>query len=82
MKYVIYEMITPEHLQKTVYENYGYRRTVYRNVLEELEVHGVQNTHESLELAIAEITANKNKLKNLQLTILPLFNIDSDGKIR
>lgn len=80
MKYVIYEMIQPEHLQKTVYKGYGHK-TVYRNVLEELDVVGVESTHPTIESAISEIIANKDKLKQLELTILPKIRIAFDGEI-
>lgn len=81
MKYIIYEMITPEHLQKVVQEGYGYTKTRYRNVLEKLDVTGVEAEHQTLELAMAEIMSKKDELKHLQLTILPVVVVSWSGEV-
>ncbi|MCK9544034.1 MAG: hypothetical protein M0R03_18600 [Novosphingobium sp.] len=81
MKYIIYEMITPEHLKKVVPEGYGYTKTLYRNVLEKLDVSGVESEHQTLEMAMAEIVSKKDKLKQLELTILPVVTVSWDGQV-
>lgn len=74
-------MVTPEHLQKTVRDGYD-TKTVYRNVLEKLDVSGVEEEHQSLEMAMAEIVSKKDKLKHLELTILPVVSVSWDGEVR
>ena len=69
-------MITPEHWQKVVQEGYGYTK-----VLEKLDVIGVEAEHQTLEMAMAEIVSKKDKLKHLELTILPVIAISWDGKV-
>lgn len=81
MKYKIYEMIAPEHLEKTVRVGYEVK-TLYRNVLEELDVVGVESEHQTLEMAMNEIIENKDKLKNCELTILPIVKVNWDGEVR
>ena len=81
MKYIIYEMIQPDHLKDIVREGYGYTKTVYRNVLEQLDVDGVESEHQTLELAMAEIVSKKDKLKHLTLTVIPVVTISWDGAI-
>jgi len=81
MKYIIYEMVSPEHLQKTIQEGYGSVKTLYRNVLERIDVSGVESEHETLEMAMAEIVSKKDKLKQMELTILPFISVDWDGEI-
>lgn len=74
-------MITPEHLKKVVPEGYGYTKTLYRNVLEKLDVSGVESEHQTLEMAMAEIVSKKDKLKQLELTILPVVTVSWDGQV-
>lgn len=81
MKYIIYKMVQPSQLREIDTENY-HPRTIYRNVLEELDVSGVEEEHNSMESAIFEINQKKEKLKHLTLTILPVFNINYEGEIR
>lgn len=52
-------MITPEHLQKVVQEGYGYTKTLYRNVLEKLDVSGVEAEHQTLEMAWLKLCQKK-----------------------
>ena len=73
-------MITPEHLQKTVLDGYD-TKTLYRNVLEKIDVSGVEAEHQTLEMAIAEIISKKDKLKHLELTIIPVVTISWDGEV-
>lgn len=82
MKYVIYKMINPSHLKEVEQEGYGYTKTIYRSVLEKLDIPHVEETHTSIESAMAEITAKKNELKHLTLTIIPVIEITWDGEIR
>lgn len=80
MKYIIYEMVQPDCL-KTTETFYHYPKVIDRHVLEELNVHGVQEKHDTMESAIAEINDKKDKLKHLQLTVLPVFTISWDGEV-
>lgn len=80
MKYVIYKLIEIEHLQKIEYIAYE-TRTIKREVLEELNMHDVNGSHDTMESAVAEIHNNADKLKHLSLTILPVFHISWDGEV-
>jgi len=80
MKYIIYSLVQPEHLQKTIPDGYHYKQLV-RSVLEELDETGIESKHDSMEAAVAEITKNAENLKYFKLTILPVINIDYEGKI-
>lgn len=80
MKYTIYEMVRPSILAETEYHGY-YIETVYRDVLEILNVSGVEEEHLTLESAVAEIESKKEVLKGLRLTILPVFEISYNGEI-
>lgn len=81
MKYVIYRMEHPEHLEQVVNIGYGSTRTYRRSVLEELNVDWVNIRHDSFEQAVSEIEKNVDKLKDHELTILPIINIDYLGSI-
>jgi hypothetical protein len=74
MKYTIYEMIQPSHLKEIEPDGY-YQKTIYRDVLQKLDVSGVEEEHPTMECAIAEIHNKKDLLKNLQLTIIPVLSI-------
>lgn len=74
-------MITPEHLQTVMQEGYGYTKTLYRNVLEKLDVSGVEAEHTTMESAIAEIHNKKELLKHLNMTILPVLSVSWDGEV-
>ena len=80
MKYTIYEMIQPEHLKEIKPDGY-YRKTIYRDVLQKLDVYGVEKEHPTMESAIAEIHNKKDLLKHLQLTIIPVLTITWDGEV-
>jgi len=80
MKYIIYELIQPSHLKESVQDGY-YIKTVYRNVLEELDVPKVESKHDSMESALSEINSNKELLKHLTLTVLPILSINWEGDI-
>ena len=80
MKYIIYKLIQPSHLKEIVYENY-FTKTIDRNVLEKLDIRGVKEEHPTMESAIAEIHNKKDLLKNLELTIIPVFSILWDGEV-
>lgn len=81
MKYIIYEMVQPSHLKEVKQEGYGYTKTIYRNVLEEIDYPYVESKHDSFDSAVAEITKNAEKLKNLELTIIPVISISWDAEI-
>jgi predicted transcriptional regulator len=81
MKYTIYQLIQPDHLREIKHTG-RYTETIYREVLEELDIDGVEAEHQTLEMAMSEIVSYKNKLKNLKLTILPVVQINWEGEIR
>jgi hypothetical protein len=54
---------------------------INRSVLEELNIPEVESNHDNFESAIAEIYLKKDKLKNLQLTVIPIITINWDGEI-
>ncbi len=74
MKYVIYEMVQPSHLKEIEQDGY-YQKTIYRDILQRLDVRGVEEEHDSMEQAVAEINDKKEKLKYLKLTILPTISV-------
>ena len=80
MKYVIYKLIEIEHLQKIEYIAYE-TRTIKREVLEELNIDNVNESHDTMESATAEIYNKADKLKHLSLTILPIYHIFWDGEV-
>lgn len=81
MKYTIYEMIQPDHLKDIVRKAYGCTKTIYRDVLEKLDIDGVECEHLTLESAMSEIVNKKDKLKHLRLTIIPIVEVSFDGSI-
>jgi len=80
MKYIIYEMVQPSHLKEIESDGY-YPETIYRDVLQKLNIPGVEERHSNMESAIAEIHNKKNLLKHLRLTIIPVIHISWDGEI-
>ena len=80
MKYVIYEMVQLDFLQKTEPDGY-YLRTRRRDTLEILDESGVSSEHNTFEEAVNEITENKGKLSSKKLTILPVIEIGWDSEI-
>jgi hypothetical protein len=82
MKYIIYEMVQPDCLKITGRDgDYCQPVDIDRHVLEEINIHGVEEKHDTMESAIAEINDKKDKLKHLQLTVLPVFTISWDGEV-
>ena len=79
MKYVIYVMVQPSHLKELVPDGY-HQKTVYRDVLERLDVPGVESIHPTMAIAVNEIEKNVDSLKNLNLTILPVISINWVGE--
>lgn len=73
-------MIQPSHLKEIDPYDY-YRKTIYRDVLQKLDVFGVEEEHQTMESAVAEIHSKKDLLKNLQLTIIPVLVISWDGEV-
>ncbi len=80
MKYVIYEMVQPSQL-KDVEQGGYYPRVIYRSVLQVLDVDGVEEDHPTMESAISEINTKSKLLKNLNLTVLPVFSISWEGEV-
>ncbi len=80
MKYKIYRLVQPEHLQKKELDGY-YMKSITRNVLEELDVIDVESIHSSMEAALFEINSKSQELKHLDLVILPTISINWEGKI-
>jgi hypothetical protein len=73
IKYVIYKLSYPEHLQSKEMDGY-YLKTINRAVLETLDVDHVKDEHDTMESALAEIEAHKKDLVGLSLTVLPYIN--------
>ena len=71
-------MVRPSQLKEI--DDSGYHNEIiYRDVLEKLDVPGVQEEHETMENAVNEIHLKKNDLGGLSLTILPMFYVTWDG---
>jgi len=81
MKYIIYELVQPNELRYINDEGY-HPITCRRTALEKLDVSGVNETHDSIEAAYAEIEAHLDKLKYKELTIIPRIYIDYSGEIQ
>ncbi len=80
MKYIIYELVRPDFLQKKEMDGYDLK-TLERNVLERLNESYVYEEQDSFEDAVSEIQKNKDKLKFKQLVILPVISVDYNGDI-
>lgn len=80
MIYTIYVMIQPSHLKEIETDGY-YPKTIYRYVLEKLDVSGVDEEHPTMESAVTEIQNKKDLLKHLKLTIIPIISISWDGEV-
>ena len=73
-------MVSPSFMKEAVQDGY-YIKTINRQVLEELDVPHVEAEHSSMESAMSEINVNRDKLKHLTLTVLPVIAIAWDGEI-
>ena len=82
MKYRIFEVIKPDHLQKTVKDGYSLT-TLHRLILEEVSFTSwkFKDTHDSLESANATIEQFCKELKRRQLIALPFWDINYEGEI-
>jgi len=80
MRYVIYELVLPEVLQKTELRGY-HQHSLERNVLQKLDEYDVTAEHSSFEAAVFEIEKNAELLKYKELTILPIISVLWDGKV-
>lgn len=80
MKYVIYELVQSCDLTEVEWEGY-HKKNIMREVLQKIDVSGVQETHLTFESALGEINDKKEKLKFLTLTIIPVINVSWDGEI-
>lgn len=73
-------MVSPASLKRIEVEGY-YPHTVHQHALEKLDVVSVQTEHDTMESAVEEIKKNADKLKFLDLTILPVISINYEGEI-
>lgn len=80
MKYIIYEMIQPSHLKEIEPDGY-YQKIIHRDVLQKLNVSGVEEEHPTMERAVAEIHNKKELLKDLRMTIIPVLSVSWDGEV-
>ncbi len=80
MIYTIYEIIQPDFMKEMVYEDYGYK-TIYKNVLQKLDLKNIESEHSTFDLAVSEINKNLETLKYLSLTIIPVFTIGYDATL-
>ena len=81
MKYKIYELVKPEHLQKTEPDGY-YMKHIERCVLE-VPSHesGLTGEFETMNDANLVIVDNKYKNKGCEFCILPIVSVHWDGEI-
>lgn len=81
MKYVIHRLVTPKSLVRT--EMVGLNKfSTSRIVLEVLNINDIESTHNSFNEATEEITKHSKGLKGMNLTIIPIIQVDLDGDIR
>lgn len=82
MTYKIHKLVEPTHL--SVQEDEGYStRTVYRRVLEELNGHFQWNNEfGSIEQAYTFIKENSEHFKCMELTVIPVIDVNWDGEVR
>jgi hypothetical protein len=81
MKYIIYEMVQPSFLKEIEPDGYC-QKTIYRDVLQRLNISKIKEEHPTIDSAISEINSNRHLLKHLRLTIVPVIDISCDGEIR
>ena len=81
MKYKIYEMVAPEQLSYVNNTDY-YPKTMNRFVIEEISCNVIwDNEFNSVTDAEKAIIENKDKLKFLKLTVLPVISIGYEGNV-
>ena len=73
-------MIQPSHLKEIETDGYC-QKTIYRDVLQKLDIYGVEEEHTTMESAIAEINNKNGLLKNLKMTIIPVLSVSWDGEV-
>jgi hypothetical protein len=79
MRYKIYEMVEPEHLQKVEHDGYDIK-TIVRSVLQEMDYSSrLSGDYESVEQAMEAIQLNHQQVKYKKLTILPVIDIPWKG---
>ena len=82
MKYQIFELVGPEVLHK--YEPNGYHmKSIQGIVLQSVNIDrfSFNESHDSIESAVAEIEKYSEDLKGSALTIIPIININYMGEI-
>ena len=80
MRYVIYELVSPEILKKTELRGYD-QHSIERGVLQKLDEYDISAEHPSFEAAVSEIEKNAELLKYKELTILPIISVIWNGEI-
>ena len=81
MKYKIYELVKPEHLQKKEVDGYDLK-TITRSVLQEMDYSShLDNDYSTIEEAVQAINQNIESVKYKELTILPVINVSWDGSV-
>lgn len=73
-------MVQPSHLKEIDSDGY-YPKTICRDVLQKLDVSGVEEEHSTMESAVTEIHNKKDLLKQLKLTIIPIICVSWDGEV-
>ena len=73
-------MIQPSHLKEIEPDGY-YQKTIYRDVLQKLDITGVEEEHPTMESAVTEIHSKKELLKHLKMTIIPVLSVSWDGVV-
>jgi hypothetical protein len=81
MRYKIYEMVKPLHIQKSEPDGYQLKH-IDRMALEVPEYHTrLNNDYNNIEDAEKAIIENKECVKMKDLCVLPVFSIDWNGDI-
>ena len=80
MIYTIYELIQPDLFTQTIPDGY-YSKTIYKDILQKVDLNNFESEHSSIYSAISEIQKNTERLKHMTLTVIPIFTINWAGEI-
>ena len=80
MIYTIYELIQPDLFTQTIPDGY-YSKTVYKDILQKVDLNNFESEHSNIDSAISEIQKNTERLKHMTLTVIPIFTINWAGEI-
>ena len=80
MIYTIYELIQPDLFTQTIPDGY-YSKTVYKDILQKVDLNNFESEHSTIDSAISEIKKNAELLKHITLTIIPIITINLEGEI-